>query len=146
MLAVLTVVVTVAINMFGGSTRDVQVPDVRGQLENDAIAVLQNAGFKTTTQRNPDSTVPPNYVINTNPDANTSVGAGDEITLNVSTGPEQREIVDCTNFTYADCVKKLTDAGFGKFKQSHSPSTPETKDKVLATIPPANQTWRSTSD
>ncbi len=30
-LAVLTVVVTLAINMFGGSTRDVQVPDVRGQ-------------------------------------------------------------------------------------------------------------------
>ncbi len=145
-LAVLTVVVTVAINMFGGSTRDVQVPDVRGQLENDAIAVLQNAGFKTTTQRNPDSTVPPNHVINTNPEANTSVGAGDEITLNVSTGPEQREIVDCTNFTYADCVQKLTDAGFGKFKQSHSPSTPETKDKVLATIPPANQTSAITNE
>ncbi len=30
-LAVLTVVVTIAINMFGGSTRDVQVPDVSGQ-------------------------------------------------------------------------------------------------------------------
>ena len=145
-LAVLTVVVTVAINMFGGSTRDVQVPDVRGQLENDAIAVLQNAGFKTTTQRNPDSTVAPNHVINTNPEANTSVGAGDEITLNVSTGPEQREIVDCTSFTYADCVQKLTDAGFGKFKQSHSPSTPETKDKVLATIPPANQTSAITNE
>jgi serine/threonine-protein kinase len=145
-LAVLTVVVTVAINMFGGGTRDVQVPDVRGQLENDAIAVLQNAGFKTTTQRNPDSAVPPNHVINTNPEANSSVGAGDAITLNVSTGPEQREIVDCTNLGYADCVQKLTDAGFGKFKQSHSPSTPETKDKVLATIPPANQTSAITNE
>ena len=42
-LAVLTVVVTVAINMFGGSTRDVQVPDVSRQELNDAIAALQNA-------------------------------------------------------------------------------------------------------
>jgi eukaryotic-like serine/threonine-protein kinase len=145
-LAVLTVVVTVAINMFGGSTRDVQVPDVKGQLENDAIATLQNAGFKTTTQRNPDSTIPPNRVIGTDPSAGTSVGAGDEVTLNVSTGPEQREVVDCKILTYADCVQKLTDAGFGKFKQSQSPSTPEMKDKVLATIPPANQTSAITNE
>jgi serine/threonine-protein kinase len=145
-LAVLTVVVTVAINMFGGSTRDVQVPDVKGQLENDAIATLQNAGFKTTTQRNPDSTVAPNHVIDTNPAANSSVGAGDEITLNVSTGPEQREVVDCKNATYADCVQKLTNAGFGKFKRQDSPSAPEMKDKVLATLPPANQTSAITNE
>ena len=37
-LAVLTVVVTIAINMFGGGTRDVQVPDVSGQVSADAIA------------------------------------------------------------------------------------------------------------
>ena len=42
-LAVLTVVVTIAINMFGGNTRDVQVPDVSGQASADAIAALQNA-------------------------------------------------------------------------------------------------------
>ncbi|MBL7659852.1 PASTA domain-containing protein, partial [Escherichia coli] len=45
-LAVLTVVVTIAINTFGGITRDVQVPDVRGQSSADAIATLQNRGFK----------------------------------------------------------------------------------------------------
>jgi len=48
----------------------------------------------------------------------------------VSTGPEQREIVDCTNLSYADCVQKAHRRRVGKFKQSHSPSTPETKDKV----------------
>ena len=115
-------------------------------LVDDAIAALQNAGFKTTTQRNPDSTIPPNRVIGTDPSAGTSVGAGDEVTLNVSTGPEQREVVDCKILTYADCVQKLTDAGFGKFKQSQSPSTPEMKDKVLATIPPANQTSAITNE
>jgi beta-lactam-binding protein with PASTA domain/predicted Ser/Thr protein kinase len=145
-LAVLTVVVTVAINMFGGNTRDVQVPDVHGQARADAIAMLQNAGFKVNPQQKPDSTVPPDHVINTDPDANSSVAAGDEVTLNVSTGPEQREILDCKSLSYADCVQKLTAAGFGKFKQSQSPSTPETKDKVLATIPPANQTSAITNE
>ena len=72
-LAVLTVVVTIAINMIGGDPRDVQVPDVKGQASADAIAALQNAGFKTRTQQKPDSTVPPDHVINTDPDADTSV-------------------------------------------------------------------------
>ncbi len=53
-LAVLTVVVTIAINMFGGNTRDVQVPDVRGQARDDAIAALQNKGFKIRTRPKPD--------------------------------------------------------------------------------------------
>jgi len=145
-LAVLTVVVTVAINMFGGNTRDVQVPDVSNMVSADAIAKLQNAGFKVNPQQKPDSTVPPDHVINTKPEANTSVGAGDEITLNVSTGPEQREVQDCKNLTYADCVQKLTGAGFGKFKESKSESTPEQKDKVLTTIPGANQTSAVTNE
>src|SRR5258708_11209930 len=99
-LAVLTVVVTVAINMFGGSTRDVQVPDVRGQALNDATATLQNAGFKVRNQQKSDSKVPPQHVIDTDPAAGASVGAGDEILINASSGPEQREIVDCKNLSY----------------------------------------------
>ena len=146
MLAVLTVVVTLAINMFGGSTRDVQVPDVRGQARDDAIAALQNRGFKVNPLTKPDSTVPPDHVINTDPEANTSVGAGDEITINVSTGPEQREVPDVASLTYAEAVKKLTDAGFGRFKQTGSPSTPELKDRVVGTNPPANQTSAITNE
>jgi beta-lactam-binding protein with PASTA domain/predicted Ser/Thr protein kinase len=139
-LAVLTVVVTLAINFFGGDTRSVQVPDVRGQASADAIAALQNRGFKTRTLQKPDSTVQPDKVISTDPAANSSVGAGEEITLNVSTGPAQREVPDCSNQSYADCVQKLKSAGFGNFTESKSPSTPELLDKVLGTNPPANQT------
>ncbi len=140
MLAVLTIVVTIAINAFGGNTRDIQVPDVRGQASADAIAALQNRGFKTRTLQKPDSTIPPDHVIGTNPGANASVSAGDEITINVSTGPEQRELPDVSSLSYAEAVKKLTAAGFGRFKQANSPSTPELMGKVIGTNPPANQT------
>ena len=116
-LAVLTVVVTIAINTFGGYTRDVQVPDVKGQVSADAIATLQNRGFKTRTQQKPDSTVPPDHVIGTDPRRHSSVGAGDEITVNVSTGPEQREVPDVAALTYGDAVQKLKAAGFSVFKQ-----------------------------
>jgi serine/threonine-protein kinase len=139
-LAVLTIVVVIAFNTFGGSTRDVQVPDVRGQVKDDAIAALQNRGFKTRTLQKPDSTVAPEHVISTDPGANASVSAGDEITINVSTGPEQREVPDVSSLSYTDAVAKLKGAGFSKFKQANSPSTPELLGKVIGTNPPANQT------
>jgi eukaryotic-like serine/threonine-protein kinase len=139
-LAVLTVVVTLAINFFGGETRDVQVPDVTGQSSADAIVVLQNAGFRTRTSNQPDNEVPPGSIISTDPVATSTVAAGDEITLNVSTGPEQREIPDVSTLSYEDAVDKLRDAGFSRFNRTTSVSTPELKDKVLQTNPPANQT------
>ncbi|OBG86022.1 serine/threonine protein kinase [Mycobacterium sp. NS-7484] len=139
-LAVLTVVVTVAINMFDGAPRDVQVPDVSGQRSADAIAALQNRGFKTRTEPKTDNKVPPEYVIGTEPSANSMAAAGDEITVNVSAGPEQRVIPDVAGLTPSQARQKLKDAGFEKVKESASPSTPEQKGRVLATNPPANQT------
>jgi len=68
------------------------------------------------------------------------VGAGDVITINVSTGPEQREVPDVSSMSYADAATKLKAAGFTKFKQANSPSTPELLGKVIGTNPPANQT------
>ncbi|MGD1239945.1 serine/threonine protein kinase PknB [Mycobacterium seoulense] len=139
-LAVLTIVVVIAFNTFGGTTRDVQVPDMRGQVSADAIAALQNRGFKTRTLQKPDSAIPPDHVISTDPGANASVSAGDEITINVSTGPEQREVPDVSALSYSDAVSKLKAAGFSKFKQANSPSSPESLGKVIGTNPPANQT------
>ncbi|WP_156688691.1 Stk1 family PASTA domain-containing Ser/Thr kinase [Mycobacterium sp. Marseille-P9652] len=139
-LTVLTIAVVIAFNTFGGTTRDVQVPDMRGQVSADAIAALQNRGFKTRTLQKPDSTIPPDHVISTDPAANSSVSAGDEITINVSTGPEQREVPDVSSLSYSDAVSKLKAAGFSKFKQTTSPSTPELLGKVIGTNPPANQT------
>ncbi|MBU8807287.1 Stk1 family PASTA domain-containing Ser/Thr kinase [Mycolicibacterium goodii] len=138
-LAVLTVVVTVAINMVGNKPRDVQVPDVTNQQFDEAVAALQNRGFKTVIDRLPDNEVAPEHVIGTEPAANTEAGAGDTITVNVSTGPEQAQVPDVAGMSPAQARQKLKDARFEKVKESPSPSTPEQKGKVLATNPPANQ-------
>jgi eukaryotic-like serine/threonine-protein kinase len=145
-LAVLTIAVVIGFNTFRGSTRDVQVPDVRGQVSAEAIASLQNKGFKTRTQQKPDSSIPPDHVIGTEPGANASVGAGDVITINVSTGPEQREVPDVASMSYADAVKKLKAVGFSKFKQTNQPSTEDMAGKVIGTNPPANQTSAITNE
>jgi serine/threonine-protein kinase len=138
-LAVLTVAVTIAINSFGSETRKVQVPDVSGQLAAEAQATLQNAGFTVRTNGLFDSEVPLNRVISTDPPASAEANAGDEITINYSNGPAQKDVPDCAGSSYADCVAKLNAAGFGKFKQVQSESTEDMRDRVLSTLPPANQ-------
>jgi serine/threonine protein kinase len=138
LLAVLTVAVTLAINFFGNDTRSVQVPDVSGQPVADATAALQNRGFKVTTNGAPDSKIPSGNVISTDPAANSSVDAGVQITLNVSTGPDQRQVPDCATMTQAQCIQKLQAAGFSRFADSTSESAPEQKGKVIATSPAAN--------
>ena len=144
--AVLTLVATVSINVFGGHTHQIQIPDVSGRASVDAVAELQNKGFKTRTEQRADSTVPPDHVINTDPPAGAPANKGDKITVEVSYGPEQRQLPDVASLSYADAVKKLTAAGFGKFKQVDSPSTPELKDKVVGTNPAANQTTAVTNE
>ncbi|HEU0191500.1 MAG TPA: Stk1 family PASTA domain-containing Ser/Thr kinase [Mycobacterium sp.] len=145
-LAVLTVIVTVLINTSGGRTHPVQVPDVRGQASVDAIAELQNKGFKIRTEQKADAVIPPDHVINTDPPENVEVNKGDKITVYVSYGPEQHQLPDVSSLSFADAVKKLKAAGFTKFKQVDTPSAPEQKDKVLGTNPPADQAAAVTNE
>ena len=157
-LAVLTIGGGIGINVVAGNSRDVAVPDVRGRASADAVAVLQNGGFKHRILQSADATVPPGLVINTNPDANTAVSAGEEITLTVSTGPGRSDVPDVStgaaqvtvpdvrSLTYADAVRTLTDAGFGRFQQASLPSPPELKDRVVGTNPPANRTTAITNE
>jgi eukaryotic-like serine/threonine-protein kinase len=144
-LAVLTAAVFIGFNIFGDTTRGVQVPNVRGQASTDAVAALQKRGLKTRTQQKPDSTIPPDHVIGTEPGANTSMSAGDLITIDVSTGPEQRPVPDVSSLSYADAVNKLQAAGFSRFNQAPAASGPELKDKVIGTNPPANQMSSTTA-
>ena len=118
-----------------------------GQPSADAIAALQNLGFQTTEQRNADSEVPPGRVISTDPPANTSVGAGEdhpgERLLSVPSRPRSRT---CPISATPMRCDELTEAGFGRFRQTTSASLPEQKDRVISTVPPANQTSAITNE
>jgi serine/threonine-protein kinase len=146
-LAVLTVVVTVLLNFVGGNPRDVQIPDLRGQKYDEAVVSLQNLGFKTTRNQQPDNEVQVNEVISTDPPANTAAARDDQITINVSTGPQQAEIPDCAgSLSFAQCKSKLNAAGFDKVRQSPSGNLVVPKDVVIGTNPPANQTSAVTNE
>jgi beta-lactam-binding protein with PASTA domain len=138
-LAVLALVLGVGLTVVGGRRHAVRVPDVHGQTQQDAIATLQNRGFKI---RGPiqqlDPSVPTGHVINTDPSAGTALAGGDEITINVS-GVDQRPVPTCANLTVPDCVHSLAEAGFTMPKQLPTASATVPQNLVIATIPAAGQ-------
>jgi eukaryotic-like serine/threonine-protein kinase len=137
-LAVLTVVVTVVLNFVGNNPRDVQIPDLKGQAYDDAVVSLQNLGFKTTRQNNPDNTIQVGQVISTDPPANTAAARDDQITINVSSGPQQAEVPDVTKLIPSEAERKLKEAGFDNVRQTPGVSSPEDKGRVTGTVPSAN--------
>ncbi|TGD84711.1 Stk1 family PASTA domain-containing Ser/Thr kinase [Mycolicibacterium sp. CH28] len=143
LLAALTLVVTVAVNVAG----DQRVPDVRGQLAQEAITTLQNRGFKVRAPVSiSDSSVPRGRVVGTDPPANAAVAAGDDITINVSSGPEQRDVPNCSNLTAQDCAHLLGVAGFARTKQTRVPSSTVAENLVIDTVPAVNQTAAITTE
>lgn len=138
-LVVLTVVVTFAIIWGSGPSRDVQVPDVTGKTQAEAVAILQNLGFKTRIQKNTSSKLAPDRVIDTDPAKGSTVTAGSEVTLNVSIGPENQAIPDCKGQALDDCIRKLQGAGFKNIKPTESKSRPEDKGRVIDTLPASGQ-------
>ena len=53
-----------------------QVPDVKGQVSADAVGHAAESRVPDQHLQKPDSVVPPDHVIGTDPAANTSVKAG----------------------------------------------------------------------
>jgi eukaryotic-like serine/threonine-protein kinase len=139
-LAALTVGVTIAVNVHGANTRDIAVPDMTGKSSAEAIADLQNHGFEVRPHQQRDNVVPMDHVISTDPAANASVRAGEVIDIHVSLGPEQRQVPDVGNQRYPAAVSTLNAAGFKRTRMELNESSPEAKDTVLRTDPPAHQT------
>ena len=151
-IAVLAAVVAVALHFAGGGSNGTDVPDVRGRALAEAVAVLQDSGLTTRVRERTHSTVPADRVIDTTPAAQAVVDAGSEVTLDVSSGPARDEpganlvvVPDVSSLTYAEAVRELMAAGFVRFQQAPLPSSPEMKDRVLATNPVADRTVETTA-
>jgi eukaryotic-like serine/threonine-protein kinase len=141
-LAVLAVTATIAFWAIGNRNQGpaVRVPDVHGQSEQDAIAALQDIGFEIRGPvQKPDPAVPIGHVIDTVPGAHTALAGGDAITITVSSGPEQREVPDCSNKAVAECIRVLGEAGFNQIKQLSNASDTVPQNTVITTFPAAGR-------
>ncbi|WNG80369.1 Stk1 family PASTA domain-containing Ser/Thr kinase [Mycobacterium sp. ITM-2016-00316] len=137
-LVAVTLLVIAGVYIVGAMNR-VRVPDVAGLSQQEALSQLQDSGLSPVVDATPDGSVEAGLVIGTDPAAGGSVSSGGDITVNVSTGPEQRRIPDVSRLSYDEAVKTLADAGFDDVRRMPQASTSEELDRVIGTVPAAQQ-------
>ncbi|MBX9919001.1 Stk1 family PASTA domain-containing Ser/Thr kinase [Mycolicibacterium frederiksbergense] len=137
-LVAVTLLVIAGVYIVGAMNR-VRVPDVQGLTQQEAVSQLQDSGLSPVVDTEPDGSMQSGRVIGTDPGAGESVSSGGDITVNVSTGPEQRRIPDVSRLSYDEAVKTLADAGFENVRRMPQASTSEELDRVIGTDPAAQQ-------
>ena len=91
----------------------VALPAVDGLGEQKATAMLVDKGLVVDrVVRQADDTVPKGRVIKTSPAAGTSVDRGSDVTLYVSSGPEQVAVPDVVGLTQRQAQQTLGNRGF----------------------------------
>ena len=91
----------------------VSVPDVTGQTQDAATAVLKGDpnGFDVTVTTEPSADVAAGIVLRTDPAANTPVSKGSKISLVVSAGPAKVRVPPVVGLTEAAARNQLTTKG-----------------------------------
>lgn len=93
----------------------VEVPNVVGMSRSDAESAVTAAGLAVgTTWWSPSDTVPTGDVVSQDPTAGTLVGAGSEVELTISQGPDSSGTVvvpDVTNLAQTDAQSALVGVG-----------------------------------
>ncbi|MDR7085492.1 serine/threonine-protein kinase [Aeromicrobium panaciterrae] len=117
----------------------VEVTDVTGMPVDTATRALENDGFSVAaeTEQRTDNKLKEGLVIATDPPAGEEVDEKSEITLIVSSGPEQVTIPDFDSFSYDEAKKVLEDKGLKVKKSEEDSSLP--KDQVINSNPPAGE-------
>lgn len=93
--------------------RLLKVPDIVNHEREEAISMVQDAGFTYTLEQAPSDSITKGYVINTDPVAGAAADEGSEIKIIISTGPE-------TVMTKVPQLKGLSkDAAIAKIESSN---------------------------
>ncbi len=115
----------------------VAVPPVDGLGEQKATATLIDRGLVVDrVVHQPDEAVPEGRVIKTSPAAGTPVDRGSDVTLYVSSGPEQVAVPDVVGLTQREAQQTLGSRGF-QFTVVEQGSADEAPGTVLSQDPAA---------
>ena len=123
----------------------VAVPDVVGQTQDDAVAALEDAGFTTSVEEQASDDVEEGLVISTNPNGGTEVAPGTEVTVVVSTGPEDVEVPDVAGLTADEATSVLEAVGL-TITVVDDPDDPDPDGVVIYQDPAAGEIVPSGTD
>lgn len=105
----------------------VSVPDLVGQTETNALALISGSGFiLEEVSREWSDSVPTGIVISQSPEAGLLLAPGASISLVVSDGPEPSEVPDVTGKNREEAIAIIAAAGFslGRVVQGFSETVP----------------------
>ena len=96
----------------GGAPSLVEIPDLTGSEQAQALSDLQELGFIVGIENSADSSVPTGFVISTQPTANTVTNPDTLVTIIVSVGPEAFPIPYVVDLEVARGVYVIKESGF----------------------------------
>ncbi|MFM9379125.1 Stk1 family PASTA domain-containing Ser/Thr kinase [Gordonia sp. VNK21] len=120
---------------WGGSDQKVDVPPVAGLDAAAAKQTLESQGFRVKERAEPSMTEERGRATRTVPGVDVPTAKGSEVTLYISSGPEQHEIPDLRGKSAKEATEALSVLGFKNVRTVKTDSTEELKDKVVRTGP-----------
>ena len=96
----------------GGAPTLIEIPDLTGSEQAQALEDLQNLGFKVGIENAADSSVPSGSVIQTQPQSNTIVNPDSLVTIIVSVGPEAFPIPYVLDIETDRAIYVVEESGF----------------------------------
>ena len=96
----------------GGTQTLVEIPDLTGSEQAQALEDLQSLGFKVGIENSADSSVPAGSVIRTQPPSNTIINPESLVTIIVSVGPEAFPIPYILDIETERAIYVVEESGF----------------------------------
>ena len=96
----------------GGAPTLVEIPDLTGSEQAQALEDLQNLGFKVGIENSADVSVPAGSVIRTQPPSNTVINPDSLVTIIVSVGPEAFPIPYVLDIEIERAIYVVEESGF----------------------------------
>ena len=96
----------------GGAPTLIEIPDLTGSEQAQALEDLQNLGFKVGIENSADTSVPAGSVIRTQPPSNTVINPDSLVTIIVSVGPEAFPIPYVLDIETERAIYVVEESGF----------------------------------
>ena len=96
----------------GGAPSLIEIPDLTGSEQAQALEDLQNLGFKVGIENSANASVPAGSVIRTQPPSNTIINPDSLVTIIVSVGPEAFPIPYVLNIETERAIYVVEESGF----------------------------------
>jgi len=96
----------------GGTPTLIEIPDLTGSEQAQALEDLQNLGFKVGIENSADASVPAGSVIRTQPPSNTVINPDSLVTIIVSVGPEAFPIPYVLDIETERAIYVVEESGF----------------------------------